>query len=65
MRQHNMFCFYVVCGVVRHADCSVFNVGHFTLLLYYIEVYLLDHYTHCFVVTNRHISILVYDKPSF
>jgi hypothetical protein len=43
MRQHNMFCFYVVSGVVRHAESaclttpdtmflSVFNERHFKLM---------------------------------
>jgi hypothetical protein len=28
MRQHNMFCFYVVSSVVRHADCNPHHTRH-------------------------------------
>jgi hypothetical protein len=52
MRQHSIFCSYVVPGVVRRARLTTpcqsafkcFGIWNFKLMFYYIEVLLLAHH---------------------
>jgi hypothetical protein len=48
---HIQWCLYTMMdlwNIINDDDDDVFNVWHFKLMFYYIELHLLDHYTKCF-----------------